>query len=129
MTLPVADRITSLLTTFLDVQSRRSQVTASNIANAETPGYAARELDFAEHLRGAARRALAPASGTQEAATFSDGLRVVEREGATARLDGNTVDVAREMSTLAEAGMQYTAGTQLLQSRLRTLRAAIREGR
>ena len=44
-------------------------------------------------------------------------------------VDGNTVDAAREMATLAEAGGKYTTGAQLLQMRFRTLRTAIREGK
>jgi flagellar basal-body rod protein FlgB len=58
-----------------------------------------------------------------------DSLEVVEESGNATGIDGNTVDMGREMSTLAEAGMDYLSGVQLLQSRLRTLRSAIREGR
>jgi flagellar basal-body rod protein FlgB len=125
------DRITALLTDFLDVQSRRAQVVASNLANADTPGFAAQELDFAEHLKRAAQAAVSgsPAQPENQAPMpLIHTLRVVEQTGA-AGLDGNTVDVGREMSTLADTGMRYLAGTQMLQSRLRTLRAAIREGR
>lgn len=130
MTLPGTDRLTSLLTTFLDVQSRRAEVVSSNIANAETPGYRAKELDFASYLRQAAAEATEPSGEGVQANQFSDEPRIFERElPEITRLDGNTVEVGREMSTLAETGMQYLAGTQLLQSRLRTLRAAIREGR
>ena len=129
MGLPGADRITSLLTSFLDVQSRRAQVVAGNIANAETPGYVAKELDFAGHLRSAARLALAPANANRATPSLAEAPRIVEQMTASVRLDGNTVDVGREMSTLSEAGLQYLAGTQILQSRLRTLRAALREGR
>jgi flagellar basal-body rod protein FlgB len=126
MLMPGVDRITSLLTEFLDVQSRRAELVASNLANADTPGYVAQELDFAEHLRRAAHEALAPANTTL---TTTDGPRVVERKSSAVGLDGNTVDSGREMTTLAEAGMQFLAGAQMLQARLRTLRAAIREGR
>jgi flagellar basal body rod protein FlgB len=56
-------------------------------------------------------------------------LRIVEQPRITISLDGNSVDTAREMSTLADAGMKYLEGTQLLQMRLRTLRTAIREGK
>jgi flagellar basal-body rod protein FlgB len=128
MRLPGTDAITSLLTDFLDVQSRRAQVVAGNLANADTPGFVAQELDFAEYLQQAAQRAMTPeAAAGQPAGTF--GPRVVEQSASAISLDGNTVDLGREMATLAEAGMQYLAGVNLLQSRLRTLRAAIREGK
>lgn len=126
MTLPGTDSVTSLLTTYLDVQSRRAEVTSSNIANAETPGYHAKELDFASFMRQAADEANAPNASKH----VLDSPQIREQEmPEVMRLDGNTVDMGREMSTLAETGMQYLTGTQMLQSRLRTLRAAIREGR
>jgi|1185.fasta_scaffold1183113_1 flagellar basal-body rod protein FlgB len=128
MVLPIADGITSLLTKFLDVQSRRAEVVASNLANADTPGYIAKEVDFADYMRNAAQEALNPSSSSQSK-SFIEMPRVVEQTPGTIGIDGNTVDAGREMSTLAESGMQYLAGTQMLQSRLRTLRSAIREGR
>lgn len=130
MLMPGIDRITSLLTDFLDVQSQRAQVVASNLANADTPGYEAQELDFAEHLQRAAHEALAPAGAAGQAApAITDGPRIIAQKNSVAGLDGNTVDAGREMSTLAESGMQFLAGAQMLQARLRTLRAAIREGK
>jgi flagellar basal-body rod protein FlgB len=128
MTLPAMDNITSLLGSFLDVQSRRAEVVASNLANADTPGYVAREVDFADFLRNAASESLAPKAAGNQSATMGT-LRIVEQERITIGLDGNNVNSAREMSTLADAGMKYLEGTQLLQMRLRTLRTAIREGR
>src|SRR5581483_6004387 len=56
------DRITTLLTDFLDIQSRRAELVASNLANADTPDFKAKELDFEEYLRAAARHAVAPKS-------------------------------------------------------------------
>jgi len=126
MGLPGMDNITSLLGTFLDVQSRRAEVVAGNLANADTPGYVAKELDFADFLRNAATQSLSPATGNKQASIEA---RVVEQQSSTIGLDGNTVDPGREMSTLAEAGVKYLEGTQLLQMRLRTLRSAIREGK
>jgi len=126
MTLPVTDNITSLLGTFLDVQSRRAEVVAGNLANADTPGYVARELDFDDFLREAAAQSLAPnRTDKRELAQ----PRVLDQEPTTIGIDGNTVDAGREMATLAEAGTKYLEGTQLLQMRLRTLRMAIREGK
>jgi flagellar basal-body rod protein FlgB len=126
MTLPAMDSITSLLGSFLDVQSRRAEVVAGNLANADTPGYIAKEVDFADFLRNAASESLVPTSAGKQP---GGALRVVEQQRVAISLDGNTVDTAREMSTMAEAGMKYLEGTQLLQMRLRTLRTAIREGK
>lgn len=126
MTLPVGDNITSLLGTFLDVQSRRAEIVAGNLANVDTPGFAARELDFNDFLREAAAQSLNPKRlDVNQIAS----ARVVEQQATTIGIDGNTVDPGREMATLAEAGTKYLEGTQLLQMRLRSLRAAIREGK
>ena len=90
-------------------------------------------VPFAQVKAAAARRptakdALAAGSGNR-AASLTGAPRVTEQAGGAVGLDGNNVDVQREMTDLSEAGMQYLVGTQLLQSRLRTLRAAIREGK
>ncbi len=128
MGLAELDRITTLLTDFLDVQSRRAELVASNLANADTPDYKAKKLEFDEYLRNAVRAAVAPRHTAQGRAS-TDSMRVVEQTDNVPGLDGNTVDTAREMATLAETGGKFMTGTQLLQMRFRTLRAAIKEGR
>ncbi len=128
MGLAELDRLTTLLTDFLDVQSRRAEIVASNLANADTPDYKAKRLDFEEYLRAAVQNAVAP-RGTVQGPTSAAALRVIEQTDNVPGIDGNTVDTAREMATLAETGGKFMTGTQLLQMRFRTLRAAIREGR
>ena len=127
--LPGNDRIFSLLTLYLDAQSKRAQVVATNVANADTPGYTAKELDFAEYLKQAAYETVSPRMAGGPGRLRTDSFSVVEQPGNPAGIDGNTVDVGREMATIADAGMKYLTGIQLLQSRMRTLRTAIREGR
>jgi flagellar basal-body rod protein FlgB len=128
MTLPGIDNMTSLLGTFLDVQSKRAEIVAGNLANADTPGYIAKELDFDSFLKNAARESLRPANSSS-APSITQTPQVVEQESLMMGVDGNTVDTAREMATLAEAGGKYMQGTQFLQMRFRTLRSAIREGK
>ncbi len=123
-----ADNITNLLQKFLDVQSRRSQVIAGNIANADTPGYVAKELDFDDFLRDAARESSLPLA-KQNGNGLTSGMRVVEQTPTAVGLDGNTVDAGREMADLAQAGSNFNFGAKMLQSRLRLLRTAIREGK
>jgi flagellar basal-body rod protein FlgB len=126
MDAPGLDRIANLLTEFLDVQSRRAQVVASNLANADTPGFQAQELEFAEYLQHATQEALTP--GATGNALLPE-HKVVPQQGRIAGLDGNNVDAGHEMATLSDAGMRYLTGTTMMQSRLRMLRTAIREGR
>lgn len=124
------DNVTNLLQSFLNVQTRRSEVIAGNIANVDTPGYTAKRLDFDEYLNDAVRRSRLPESA-REAAGFelAPELRVSEQTPTAIGLDGNTVDSGREMAQLAEAGTNFNFGAKMLQSRFRLLRAAIREGR
>jgi flagellar basal-body rod protein FlgB len=128
MQLPGTDSITSLLDSFLNVQSRRAEVVAANLANADTPGYIAKTLDFESFLNQEAMAASSPNQAAKQPGT-SQGPRIIDQTGGAVGLDGNTVDQDHEMYTLADAGMRYMTGLQLLQSRLRTLRTAIREGR
>lgn len=123
-----ADNITNLLQTFMDVQSRKAEVVAGNIANADTPGYVAKELEFGDYLREAARQSELPSS-QQNWDNLGTAPRVVEQTPTTIGLDGNTVDAGREMAELSQTGMKFNFGAKMLQSRLRLLRSAIREGR
>src|SRR5262245_39687399 len=122
-----SDNITNLLQTFLDVNSKRAEVTAANIANADTPGYVAKKLEFDSYLRDAARQASLPPS--QQEPLPAGGLNVVEQQSDAIGIDGNTVDLGKEMAELASAGGAFSFGAKMLQSRLRLLRTAIREGK
>lgn len=126
MDAPALDRITNLLSQFLDVHSRRAQIVASNLANADTPGFRAQELDFSDYLKQARDEALTPGSMSGER---EDTPRVVAQVTRVVGLDGNNVDPGQEMASLSNAGMNYLTGTTMLQSRIRTLRTAIREGK
>ena len=154
------DSVTNLLQTFLDVQSLRSQTIAGNIANADTPGYIAKEVDFENFLKDAARESsLPPYQQNQLKMTSRPNVveqpvttvgmdnesslppyqqnqlkmtsrpNVVEQPVTTVGMDGNTVDTGREMAELAQAGSSFNFGAKMLQSRLKLLRTAIREGK
>lgn len=130
MDVPGLDKMTTLLTEFLNVQSRRAQVVAGNLANADTPGYIAQEVEFSGYLNQAADVALKPGVANQnQTAQSTASLRVIPQNNRLPGLDGNNVDTGQEMVTLSEAGTKFLSGTTMMQSRLRLLRAAIREGR
>lgn len=129
MSLFSTDGITNLLQSFLDVQSRRSELIAGNIANADTPGYVAKELNFREYLEQAARQSELPQSKQDWQSLSSFAPTVTEQSPTVIGLDGNTVDVGQEMANLAQTGGSFNFGAKMLQSRLRLLRTAIREGR
>ena len=123
-----ADSVTNLLTTYLDVQSQRSQTIAGNIANADTPGFVAKEVDFEQFLRDAARDAALPPS-QRNRIKLDSRPEVVDQNSGVIGLDGNTVDTGRQMADLAQVGSNFTFGAKMLQSRLRLIRTAIREGK
>ena len=122
------DNITDLLQSYLDVQTRRSQVIAGNIANADTPGFVTKELKFDDFLREAAQKNSLPPS-QQNFNRLTSEMKVVDQEAGAIGIDGNTVDTGHEMAQLADAGGSFNFGAKMLQSRLRLLRTAIREGK
>ena len=104
----------------LTLHQRRHEVLASNLANIETPGFRARDLDFADALRHAFHAA-PPAPGDPPAP------RVIDDPAGAPRADGNTVDLDREMAKLSANGMDYLALATILRRRIALLRLAIEE--
>ena len=96
----------------LQVESRRAQLLAANLANADTPNFKARDLDF--------KAALANAS-----APASDDTTPLYRVPLAPSLDGNTVDPQLEQAAFAENAVRYQATLTLLNTRLRGLMTAI----
>lgn len=94
--------------------SARQKVVASNIANADTPGYKSKDVDFRNEF----------ASNLDAAAP-----RVVEADGLTARNDGNNVSLDREARLLAENALRFNVAANLVRSQLRSIRSAIQEGK
>jgi len=116
----------------MNLRAARQQVLATNIANADTPGYQARDVDFASQLRriqsGEGRGALSTTharhlSGGPGAAP--GGLELRYRAAEQPSVDGNTVDLNREMARFSENAIRYQADLAFLQSRVSGLRQAI----
>lgn len=110
----------------LDLYQARHGVLAENVANAETPGYRARELDFASELK-AAFDPQAEAGGG--AATSDRQPQPIVDRDATVKLDGNSVDLDIQMGELSENAFKIVALSQLLSRKLDGLKRAIDGGR
>ena len=121
----------------LTLRSERQRVIASNIANADTPGYQARDFDFAAALRSAtsslaggdANRLGAPiARGATGLATASRAEDPALRWAAPAQtnLDSNTVDMDRERASFADNAVRYEATLRFINGSLRTLQDAMK---
>ena len=109
---------TDLLERFLDLTAKRQALITSNIANVDTPGYHARDIDF----RGEMTRAL-----QGDGQTMTEPI-VREVPGLIARPDGNNVSVDREGLMLSEVQLQFNAAEQLLKAQFKILNMAINEG-
>jgi flagellar basal-body rod protein FlgB len=115
----------------LVLKARRSQVLASNLANADTPNYKARDIDFKSVLNQAQplqRPVQLEATHAQHIRTDASKMPVtlLYRIPEQASLDGNTVDSKVEQAEFAENAVQYQASLTILGARIRGLRSAIR---
>jgi flagellar basal-body rod protein FlgB len=132
---PAIDRLFLLHQAALGARGHRSQVLASNIANADTPGYQARDVDFKSALRQAAGL---PAEGSPALVRTSSrhldagGMAgsaslapLVYRTVTQASIDNNTVDVNVERAQFADNAMRYEASLTFVNSKVKSLLAAI----
>ncbi|PWG02026.1 flagellar basal body rod protein FlgB [Sphingosinicella humi] len=103
--------------TALRLRSQRLEMLASNIANAATPNYKARDIDF--------EKALALASNGRTAADAVDAA-VAYRVPVTPSLDGNTVELSTEQTLFAENAVQYRTTLSFLEGRINTLKRALK---
>jgi flagellar basal-body rod protein FlgB len=115
------DRQLGIHATALRLRSQRLDILAGNIANAATPGYKARDLDFKAALAQAGN-----ASDTQTGASTSAAMRY--RVPVQASLDGNTVELATEQTAFAENAVNYRASLSFLTGRIQTIMAALKGG-
>ncbi len=105
------------LSHFLDTTAYRSGVIATNIANLDTPGYHARDLDFRSQL-----------TSLMSGDAASEAPRVTEVAGLTERPDGNNVNMDREGLALGQVQLQFQTGIALMKAELHRFNQAIHEG-
>lgn len=119
----------------IGLRAHRQQVLAANIANADTPNYKARDIDFSAALKnamdGRAGAGLDMArTSARHIAGGGDGgpAPLLYRRDTQSAVDGNTVDMDVERSQFAENALFYEAGVTFITGRLRTLMSAIQPG-
>lgn len=103
----------------LELRSQRMNVLASNIANAATPGYKARDIDF----NAALDAKLAQRSGSPMASGEPD---LLYRRSAMPSLDGNTVELGREQVAFAENALAYSATLEFVKGKANTITRALK---
>ena len=113
----------------LNVRTFRQQLLASNIANADTPGYKARDIDFAAALRGAIEgRTVALRTSNDKhlgAATSNELAAPLYRSAKQPSIDGNTVDMDVERNRFAENAVHIDANLTFINSKIKQMLAAI----
>ncbi|WP_036169483.1 flagellar basal body rod protein FlgB [Massilia sp. 9096] len=124
----------------LSLRSQRQELLASNIANADTPNYKARDIDFSNALQGAMARASQPngqlattaaahiANGPLDGKTLPDGTPVLYRTVTQGAVDGNTVEMDTERSQFADNGLRYEAGITMINQQIRNMLNAVQGG-
>lgn len=111
---------TLLVARYMDLLTSRQRLVAANIANADTPGYLARDIDFA--------REMARAFDQPDAASLPP-IEIHEVEGLRLKNDGNNVNLDRELQLLADTGIRFNLAAQMLRGNIQAVKTAIREGR
>ena len=111
----------------LILREKRNEMLASNIANAATPHYKARDIDFASELDSVSGKGDLRTSHTQHMGGAGFGTAHVQyRDPTNASLDGNTVELAVEQMEFSENTVRYQASLQLLNNKIQGLMRAIR---
>lgn len=132
----IFDKTTDGLAASLAFRSLRHNVTSSNIANAETPGYKAKKVDFEDALA----RAIDLEGLNKEMTTSGDHFAmstgaisrsradVYDNPEGSVNNDQNSVDLEREMANLQENSILYKAALQLINKKLGALKYAATDG-
>ena len=115
------------------LRAERQRVIASNIANADTPGFVARDMDFSKALKQATGETAVPRrlESTQAGhmQPLAGSASVTELRYATAaqtNLDSNTVDMDRERASFADNSVKYEATLRFINGSVRTMLDAMR---
>jgi len=98
---------------YMDLLSARQKLVASNVANADTPGYRTQDIDFQSEFVNA----------------MGGPPRVTEVGDLPVKNDGNNVSLDREARLLAENALRFQVASQLMKSQIRSVRSAIQEGK
>lgn len=131
----IFDKTLGLLERSLDLRATRHRVIAGNLANEETPGYRAKELNFLDAFAAAAREERHASMavthpghlGARGQAIQKVTGQIEEMPAPDLPLDGNSVNLEVEMAKLSDNAMNYNTTGQIMAMRLRQLLSAIRD--
>jgi len=130
-----SDKTPKLIKKSLDFNTRKASVITANIANSETPAYKAVNLKFEEMLQDAATGNRLPmkttnpkhiASGVQDLQRMEP---IVEVDSSPGRMDGNNVNMEKEVTSLAQTQLAYEAAITAMSSRGAMVKSAVTESK
>jgi flagellar basal-body rod protein FlgB len=128
-----SDPVYGQLERLMDLTSERQRLVSSNLANIDTPGYRAKDLDFEASLSEALDHngglEMARTDPSHLSGSGAAGPSGVVEAGGPARRDGNNVNLDREMAKMAETALLFQGGATITQLKMHTLRNAITGGR
>ena len=101
---------------YMTLLSERQKLVASNIANADTPGYRTQDLDFRSEFENAVQGQSAQA-------------QIIDAPNLPAKADGNNVNLDREARLLAENALRFSIASNFARSELASVRSAIQDGK
>lgn len=107
------DGITSQIEHYMDLVSTRQKLVVSNIANIDTPGYHAKDIDFQFEFM---------------SLTQGESPNVIDTPGLVVKSDGNNVSLDRESRLLAENALRFSVASNLMKTQLKVVESAIKEG-
>jgi flagellar basal-body rod protein FlgB len=110
----VVESITDQLEHYMDLLSARQKLVASNIANADTPGYKAKDIDFQFEFMSSMKDATP---------------NVIETPGLVVKNDGNNVSMDREARMLSENALRFNLVSALMKTQMKLMTDAIEEGK
>ena len=135
-----------LLGKSVDLRTRNQNLISSNIANAETPGYTPKKLEFEQQLQSAVKKSSGRGMHSADSSATTHPAHILLRGGGGERIsqvrgavvetpaktpgrDGNSVEMENEMSNMMQNQVLFNASVQLLAKKFEGLRTALREGK
>ena len=106
------DHLSGQIERYMDLLSTRQKLVASNIANADTPGYKTQDIDFQAEFSNAM-------NGAPHAQQVS---------GLVTKNDGNNVNLDREARLLSENALRFSVASNLMRGQIQSIKSAIKEG-
>lgn len=131
----IFDKTLRALAASSKMRELKHNIHSGNVANAETPGYKAKKIDFEEALTHALRGGDGTMETTHEGhiSTHGGSLEslkpsIYDNPEVDMGNDGNSVDLHREMTEMVENNVMYRAATQLINKKLAALKYAVSDG-